>query len=65
MTLTREQVATLHTLVVDHHAQELLVNEQDANQVLVWGYSADELIFTARVDDLGGLRIFEWMGAVA
>lgn len=64
MTVTREQLATLNTLMADHHGQEMLV-EPGVHSLQVWLYTADELIATATVDDLGGIRVFEWTGAIA
>lgn len=66
MTFTREQAATLNTLLTDHHAQEAQVVEGEGRRLNVWAYDGDDwLIFTAQVDDLGGIKLFEWLGALA
>jgi hypothetical protein len=65
MTFTAEQIATLHTLMTDHAAQEMLVSPARSNTAFVWLYDSDDgLVATACVDELGTIKTFDFMGTV-
>ncbi len=63
MNFTLETIAALHTLMTDHSAQEMMIVATD--DLDVWGYGPDDgLLFTAKVDELGGITFFEYLGSI-